>query len=369
MNKYDTIIIGAGAAGLMCAIEAGQRGRSVLVLEKSSKAGKKILISGGGRCNFTNLYTEPASYLSNNKHFCKSALSRYTQWDFISLVDKHQLGWTEKTLGQLFCDQKAGAIVEMLLSECRQANVEIKLNCDVEAISHDEFYNIQTNLTDYQSDNIVVATGGPSIPKMGATDFAVRIAKQFGLKTYDFTAALVPFTFPEEQLESLFRELSGTAVDVTLSVGNTSFKEAILFTHRGLSGPAALQISSYWTLGDEISVNLLPNDNALDWLNAQREEKGLTHDELAFYDALETNDSAVAVLGDEILKTIARDVAKIIRSSTTIDWTMREEVQAQMRVLVKRILKKYGYPPDNAKKATDTVLEQAKLMASELASA
>ena len=328
MNKYDTIIIGAGAAGLMCAIEAGQRGRSVLVLEKSSKAGKKILISGGGRCNFTNLYTEPSSYLSNNKHFCKSALSRYTQWDFISLVDKHQLGWTEKTLGQLFCDQKAGAIVEMLLSECRQANVEIKLNCDVEAISHDEFYNIQTNLTDYQSDNIVIATGGPSIPKMGATDFAVRIAKQFGLKTYDFTAALVPFTFPEEQLESLFRELSGTAVDVTLSVGNTSFKEAILFTHRGLSGPAALQISSYWTLGDEISVNLLPNDNALDWLNAQREES--------------PNAELKTLLSRVIAKRLAAKLCELLIANKPMKQYTPPELEAVAEILSNWKLKPHG---------------------------
>ena len=272
MTKYDIIIIGAGAAGLMCAIEAGKRGRSVLVLEKSNKAGRKILISGGGRCNFTNLYTEPDCYLSNNKHFSKSALSRYTQWDFISLVDKHQLGWTEKTLGQLFCDQKATAIVEMLLTECRQANVDIQLNCDVESVTHDDHYQIKTNITDYESDKVVIATGGPSIPKMGATDFSLRVAKQFGLKTHPFVAALVPFTFPEEQLETLFRELSGTAVDVVLSVGDTSFREAILFTHRGLSGPAALQISSYWTLGDDIAVNLLPNENVLDWLNSQREE-------------------------------------------------------------------------------------------------
>lgn len=272
MNKYDTIIIGAGAAGLMCAIEAGQRGRSVLVLEKSNKAGRKILISGGGRCNFTNLYTEPSAYLSNNNHFCKSALSRYTQWDFINMVDKHELGWTEKTLGQLFCDQKATAIVDMLLDECKQANVEIQLNCDVESVTHDDQYLIATNISDYICEKVVIATGGPSIPKMGATDFALRVAKQFNLKTHPFVAALVPFTFPEEQLEKLFRELSGTAVDVVLSVGNTSFKEAILFTHRGMSGPAALQVSSYWKLGDEISVNLLPEDNALDWLNAQRDE-------------------------------------------------------------------------------------------------
>ena len=198
VKNYDTIIIGAGAAGLMCAIEAGKRGQSVLVLEKSNKAGRKILISGGGRCNFTNLHTEPDCYLSNNNHFCKSALSRYTQWDFISLVDKHELGWTEKTLGQLFCDQKATAIVDMLLTECKQAGVDIQLNCDVESVTKEEQFFIQTNITNYHSNKVVIATGGPSIPKMGATDFALRLAKQFNLKTHDFVAALVPFTFPEE---------------------------------------------------------------------------------------------------------------------------------------------------------------------------
>lgn len=276
---YDVIIIGAGAAGLMCAIEAGKRGRRVLVLEKANKAGKKILISGGGRCNFTNLYTEPDAYLSNNPHFCKSALSRYTQWDFIGLVEKYGLGWTEKTLGQLFCDQKAGAIVELLLAECREVGAQIKLDCEVQAVSQTTELNstnitftVSSNQGGFQAGKLVIACGGPSIPKMGATDFGLRVAKQFDLKTYDFVAGLVPFTFPEKELNSLFRELSGTAVDVILSVNNTHFREAILFTHRGLSGPASLQISSYWTLGESITVNLLPNDNAESWLTAQQQE-------------------------------------------------------------------------------------------------
>ena len=269
---YDVIIIGAGAAGLMCAIEAGKRGRHVLVLEKAKKAGKKILISGGGRCNFTNLYTEPDAYLSNNPHFCKSALSRYTQWDFIALVEKHGLSWTEKTLGQLFCDQKAGAIVELLLTECRENGVEVKLDCDVEKVEKESSFSITSNQGTFQSEKLVIACGGPSIPKMGATDFGLKIAKQFDLNTYNFVAGLVPFTFPEKELEQLFRELSGTAVDVVLSVNDTSFKEAILFTHRGMSGPAALQISSYWELGDSITVNLFPEENVEDWLSTQRNE-------------------------------------------------------------------------------------------------
>jgi len=274
---YDVIIIGAGAAGLMCAIEAGKRGRRVLVLEKANKPGKKILISGGGRCNFTNLYTEPDAYLSNNPHFCKSALSRYTQWDFIGLVEKHGLSWTEKTLGQLFCDQKAGAIVELLVTECREAGVQIELDCEVKdvssAIEGDQTrFSVSTSSGAYQSEKLVIASGGPSIPKMGATDFGLKLAKQLGINTYNFVAGLVPFTFPEKELDSLFRELSGTAVDVILSVNDTSFKEAILFTHRGMSGPAALQISSYWELGDSISMNLFPEESAEDWLNAQLAE-------------------------------------------------------------------------------------------------
>lgn len=275
---YDVIIIGAGAAGLMCAIEAGKRSRNVLVLEKANKPGKKILISGGGRCNFTNLYTEPDAYLSNNPHFCKSALSRYTQWDFIGLVDKHELGWTEKSLGQLFCDQKAGAIVELLVSECNKVDVTIKLNCEVNAVSslvsenEATQFSIATNKGTFKTENIVIASGGPSIPKMGATDFSLKLAKQFGINTYHFVAGLVPFTFPEKDLDALFRELSGTAVDVILSVNDTHFKEAILFTHRGMSGPAALQISSYWKLGDSICVNLFPDKPAEDWLTDQLKE-------------------------------------------------------------------------------------------------
>lgn len=267
------IIIGAGAAGLMCAIQAGQRGRSVLVLEKANKPGKKILISGGGRCNFTNMYTEPAAYLSHNAHFCKSALSRYTQWDFIALLEKHGLSWTEKTLGQLFCDQKAGAIVEILLSECKEANVTIQLNCDISSIEKSDQFAIQSSMGAFLSESLVIATGGPSIPKMGATDFSQEVARQFSLKTYPFKPGLVPFIFPEQELAVLFREISGTAVDVTIECNNVSFKEAILFTHRGLSGPAALQISSYWHTGDEIIINLLPELDAEEWLKAQQLER------------------------------------------------------------------------------------------------
>ena len=285
MKNYEVIIIGAGAAGLMCAIEAGKRGRSVLVLEKADKVGKKILISGGGRCNFTNMYTEADNFLSHNPHFCKSALSRYTQWDFIALLESHDLSWTEKTLGQLFCDQKSKAVVQLLHDECNMAGVDIQLGAIVDSISKDDKFSIKTTIDEYQCDSLVIATGGPSIPKMGATDYALEIARQFSINTVPFSPALVPFIFEVETLESFIQELSGISTFVELSVdsdekqgksggvsSNKSFKEAILFTHRGISGPAALQVSSYWLLGDYIIINLFPDFDLLDWLKQQQLE-------------------------------------------------------------------------------------------------
>ena len=285
MKNYEVIILGAGAAGLMCAIEAGKRGRSVLVLEKAEKVGKKILISGGGRCNFTNMYTEPDNFISQNPHFCKSALSRYTQWDFIALLESHDLSWTEKTLGQLFCDQKSKAVVQLLLDECNMAGVEIQLGAMVDSISKDTKFSIKTTVDEYQCDSLVIATGGPSIPKMGATDYAMSVAKQFSINAMPFSPALVPFIFEVDTLESFIQELSGISTFVELSVdsdekqgksggvsSNKSFKEAILFTHRGISGPAALQISSYWQLGDHIRINLFPDFDLLDWLKQQQLE-------------------------------------------------------------------------------------------------
>lgn len=284
-QNYDVIIIGAGAAGMMCAIEAGKRGRRVLILEKADKVGKKILISGGGRCNFTNMYTEPDNFLSNNEHFCKSALSRYTQWDFISLLESHGLSWTEKTLGQLFCDQKSKAIVQMLIDECKRAKVIIELNEEIISIkqatsNENSQYIINTPQTDYHAESLVIATGGPSIPKMGATDYALTIAQQFELATIPFTAALVPFVFTIDVLEDFIKELSGISTFVELAIvknisqksGEVSFKENILFTHRGISGPAALQVSSYWELGDAIKINLFPDFNLFDWLKEQQHE-------------------------------------------------------------------------------------------------
>ena len=274
MNNYQVIIIGAGAAGLMCALEAGKRGRRVLVLDKADKIGKKILISGGGRCNFTNLYTSPDDYLSENPHFCKSALSRYTPWDFIALLESHGLSWTEKTLGQLFCDQKSAAVVDMLTTECHRAGVNIKLNKLIKSVKkNDSHFLIESNKDTYQAESLVIATGGPSIPAMGSSDFALKIAKQFSINTVDFRPALVPFTFPKKMLENFIEQLSGisTTVELCTQSGNC-FKEAILFTHRGISGPAALQASSYWKPGEAIHIKFFPDDNLFEWLKEQQKK-------------------------------------------------------------------------------------------------
>ncbi|MCB1757218.1 MAG: aminoacetone oxidase family FAD-binding enzyme, partial [Gammaproteobacteria bacterium] len=269
---HDVLIIGAGAAGLMCAIEAAKRGLDVLVLEKARKPGRKILISGGGRCNFTNLYVSPDAYLSANPHFCKSALSRYTPWDFIALLEEHGLSYTEKTLGQLFCDQKASAIVDMLLGECAEAGAKILCDCEISGLEKNRHFLLRTSLGDYAGKNLVVASGGPSIPKMGSSDFSQRIARQFDLKTIPFRPALVPLVFPDSLRNTVFRDLSGLSLPAIVSCNGQSFRENILITHRGLSGPAILQISSYWRKGDSLSVNLLPDLDAADYLNGQRAE-------------------------------------------------------------------------------------------------
>ncbi|MEB8433179.1 NAD(P)/FAD-dependent oxidoreductase [Cocleimonas sp. KMM 6892] len=278
MKKFNVIIIGAGAAGLMCAIEAGKRGRSVLILEKADKIGKKILISGGGRCNFTNMYTDADNFLSGNPHFCKSALSRYTPWDFVALLESHGLSWTEKTLGQLFCDQKSKAVVQLLHDECDKAGVTIQPSSEIISIKKGEDFLVASEKENYASDSLVIATGGPSIPKMGATDFALQVAETFDINTIPFSPALVPFVFTIETLDAFIKDLSGISTYVEMSAvsggvtSNQSFKESILFTHRGISGPAALQISSYWKLGDEISINLFPDLDLLEWLKEQQTE-------------------------------------------------------------------------------------------------
>lgn len=263
---YDVIVIGAGAAGLMAAITAANRGRNVLLLDHAKQAGKKILISGGGRCNFTNLYASPENYLSQNPHFCKSALKRYTQWDFIALVDKHQIPWHEKTLGQLFCDHSAKDIVNMLLNECRDAGVKVQLRTEITAVQHEsEQYLLTTSAGDYHCDKLIVACGGLSMPKLGATPFGYKLAEQFGHSIIPVRAGLVPFTLHEHDKEQL-AELSGVATDVVASNQRTSFREAMLFTHRGVSGPSILQISSYWLPGEVVTINLLPDLDVQRWL-------------------------------------------------------------------------------------------------------
>lgn len=275
MLAANVVIIGAGAAGLMCALTAAGRGRSVLLLDHANKAGKKILMSGGGRCNFTNMYCEPSNFLSGNSHFCKSALARYSQWDFIGLVAKHGVPYHEKKLGQLFCDNKSSDILQMLLAECEAVGVDLRLDTSVKTISkHDEGYRLDTTLGTVQCQSLVIATGGLSIPTLGASGFGYQVARQFGHELLPTRAGLVPFTITDPQLKTLCTELSGTSVeDCVVSCNGTSFKENILFTHRGLSGPAILQISSYWQPGDSISIDLLPHIDLTEWLATQQRER------------------------------------------------------------------------------------------------
>lgn len=270
VNKRDVIVIGAGAAGLFCAAEAGKRGRQVEVLDHAKKVGRKILMSGGGRCNFTNMYTSPENFLSNNPHFCKSALSRYTQWDFIGLVNDYGIAYHEKTLGQLFCNDSAKDIVSLLLSECEKANVTVTTRCEILKVEkHDNGYRLSTTLGDYDCESLVIASGGLSMPKLGATPFGYRVAEQFGLNVLPTRAALVPFTLHDAD-KQCFSEISGVAVDVSAGCQGTAFKEAMLFTHRGLSGPAMLQISSYWHAGESLHIDLLPDADADALINDAR---------------------------------------------------------------------------------------------------
>lgn len=275
MLSPQVIIIGAGAAGLMCAMSAAARGRRVLLLDHANKAGKKILMSGGGRCNFTNLYCEPANFLSHNPHFCKSALARFTQWDFIALVAKHGVPYHEKKLGQLFCDHKSSDILGLLLEECEQAGVDLRLNTSVSEISrHEGGYRLETSQGPAQCESLVIATGGLSIPTLGATGFGYQVARQFGHTVLPTRAGLVPFTVTDPQLKALCEALSGTSVeDCRVSCNGQSFVENILFTHRGLSGPAILQISSYWQPGDVVSIDLLPALDLPTWLAEQQRER------------------------------------------------------------------------------------------------
>jgi predicted Rossmann fold flavoprotein len=285
------VIIGAGAAGLMCAVTAAERGRRVLLIDHSNKAGKKILMSGGGRCNFTNMYAEPANFASQNPHFCKSALARYTPWDFIAMVSKHGVPYHEKKLGQLFCDSTSKDILKMLLDECQQAGADLRLDTSVQQIEKTEAgYSLSTDMGQIASSSLVVATGGLSIPTLGATGFGYQIARQFGHNVLSTRAGLVPFT-SSGQLKDVCIELSGTSVDCVVSCNGESFRENILFTHRGLSGPAILQISSFWHPGDVVEINLLPDRDALEWLQGQQ--------------AARPNSELKTVLGDVFSKKMA----------------------------------------------------------------
>ena len=268
MQKWDVTVIGGGAAGLFCAIEAGKRGRSVLVLEHNETVGKKIRISGGGRCNFTNTYTTPENFVSANPHFCKSALARYTPADFIALVETHGIAYHEKKLGQLFCDGSAQQIIDLLLRECLAAGVEALCNCQVLEVSKandTRQFSITTNQGGFTCSSLVIATGGLSIASLGATDFGYRIARQFGLRIEETRPALVPLILTGEMQRQL-TSLSGVSIDALVSCQAAEFRENILITHRGLSGPAILQISSYWQPGEPVSINLLPEQDVLEIL-------------------------------------------------------------------------------------------------------
>lgn len=267
---YDVIIIGAGAAGLMCAMEAGKRGRRVWLIDHSVKIAEKIRISGGGRCNFTNLHTSPKTFLSENSHFCKSALSQYTEQDFIALVRKHGIAFHEKTLGQLFCDVSAQQIIDMLLIECRHAGVLLEPETTVETVEKtSEGFVLNTSRGMHSCAALVIATGGLSIPKIGATKFGYDVARQFGIKVVPTRAGLVPLTFQNQLLEQC-KALSGVSVDAVVTYGGVSFREGLLFTHRGLSGPSILQISSYWQEGQDIAVNMAPDVDVLAFLKEQK---------------------------------------------------------------------------------------------------
>ena len=271
---YDVLVIGGGAAGLMCAITAGRRGLRVLVVEHANRVGKKILMSGGGRCNFTNTGTAPANYLSANPHFCKSALARYTPWHFIELVERHGIAYHEKELGQLFCDVSSKLIVAMLLAECAAAGVRVETSCPIERVAYGEGFHLHTARGDFSAPSLVVACGGLSIPSMGATGFGYELARQFGHAVLPTRAGLVPLTLSGRHQERL-ADLSGVALPVVATSNGQSFENFMLVTHRGISGPAILQVSSYWQPGDDLRLDLLPGVDALALLQRMRDEPGL----------------------------------------------------------------------------------------------
>ena len=270
--KFDVVIVGGGAAGLFCAIEAGKRGRRVLVIEKNAQVGRKIVISGGGRCNFTNIHTSHENFISNNPHFCKSALARYTPQDFIELVQRHRIDFYEKKLGQLFCRESSREIVDMLLKECRRSRVEVRTSAFVTSIGRAEHFELETSLGRIVAESVVIATGGLSFAKIGATDFGYRIASQFGLKIEPTRPSLVPLKF-QDRAALTGAGLPGISVDSVVSTNGHSFRENILFTHRGLSGPAILQISNYWERSTDVAINLLPERDATQVFDEHRRSR------------------------------------------------------------------------------------------------
>jgi predicted Rossmann fold flavoprotein len=303
----------------MCAIEAGKRDRRVLLLEHANRVGKKILMSGGGRCNFTNLHAAPDNYLSANPHFCKSALARYTQWDFIALVDRHRIAWHEKELGQLFCDDSSKQIVRLLLDECAAAGVRILTDCAIEQVRRDGAgFAVATSLGGFNAEKLVVASGGLSIPKMGATGLGYELARQFGLNVLPTRAALVPLTLSGRHLDD-YADLSGVALPAAASANGQSFRAGLLFTHRGISGPAILQISSYWEPGVPLQLDLLPERNALEFLEAQQQE----------HPAAELK----TVLGDALPKRLAQRLCELRFGNRPL----RQYRQAELREIAAQL--------------------------------
>ncbi|MEO1137139.1 MAG: NAD(P)/FAD-dependent oxidoreductase [Pseudomonadota bacterium] len=325
MKTYDVAIIGAGAAGMMCAIEAGRRGQRVLLIDHAAKPGEKIRISGGGRCNFANIHAAPKNFLSQNPHFCVSALKRYTPADFIARVDQRGIAWHEKTLGQLFCDGSSKEIISMLTDDCQAAGVSIELGVTVNAVEKPgDRFRLSTTGGEIACKTLVIATGGKSIPKMGATDFAYRIAEQFGLAIVEPRPALVPLTFSAGLIEET-KPLSGVSTDALVSCGKTTFHEALLFTHRGVSGPSILQISSYWREGDEVAIDLAAKTDVYEGLKRARQENGRLAPQtalaaflpkrLADWVAARTHaDGRIADYSDKKLRTIA---------ATINDWRLK----------------------------------------------
>ncbi|TPL88165.1 NAD(P)/FAD-dependent oxidoreductase [Mesorhizobium sp. B2-3-14] len=315
MQSYDVVIIGAGAAGMMCAVEAAKRGRSVLILDHAAAPGEKIRISGGGRCNFTNIHASPKNFISRNPHFCISALSRYTQRDFIALVERHGIAYHEKTLGQLFCDGSARQIINMLVSEMRGRGAELVLSTRVEAIGRtEEAFELALSTGSVSCQSLVVACGGKSIPKMGATGFGYELAERFGLAVVETRPALVPLTFDAKTLERL-SPLAGNAVDAEIACGKTRFSEAMLFTHRGVSGPSVLQISSYWREGDEIRIAMLPGTDVAELVRAARRGNG--------------RQAVQTVLANHLPKRLAQAIAE----QTGLDGNLADLSEAQIKTV------------------------------------